>query len=173
MSLRRFFRRRRADAELMEEMESYMAEEIAENVARGIPEEEARRRARIKFGNPGAVREMLWQQNTVAIIDNLWRDLKIRHQNTGADAGICHDCDSYDGAGHRRECGALHGGAQRPAETFAFPGSKPTNRFVSKVDERGGHGSGGRFLRLAKGIPELPANGHLAMDRLQHDWRSR
>ena len=36
MSLRRFFRRRRADAELMEEMESYMAEEIAESTARGI-----------------------------------------------------------------------------------------------------------------------------------------
>ena len=30
----------------------------------------------IKFGNPGAVRETLWQQNTVTIIDNLWRDLK-------------------------------------------------------------------------------------------------
>jgi predicted permease len=76
MSLHRFFRRRRADAELMEEMESYMAEEIAENMARGIPEDEARRRARIKFGNPGAIRETLWQQNTVAIIDNLWRDLR-------------------------------------------------------------------------------------------------
>jgi predicted permease len=75
MSWHRFFRRRRADAELMEEMESYMAGEIAENVARGIPQEEARRRARIKFGNPGAVREMLWQQNTVTMIDNLWRDL--------------------------------------------------------------------------------------------------
>jgi predicted permease len=60
----------------MEEMESYMAEEIAENVARGIPEEEARRRARMKLGNPRAVREMLWQQNTVMMIDNLWRDLR-------------------------------------------------------------------------------------------------
>jgi predicted permease len=76
MSWHRFFRRRRGDAELMAEMEGYMAEEIAENVARGIPEEEARRRARIKFGNPGAVRETLWQQNTVTIIDNLWRDLR-------------------------------------------------------------------------------------------------
>jgi ABC-type antimicrobial peptide transport system permease subunit len=76
LSWHRFFRRRRADAELMAEMESYMAGEIAENVARGIPEEEARRRARIKFGNPGAVRETLWQQNTVTIIDNLWRDLR-------------------------------------------------------------------------------------------------
>jgi predicted permease len=72
----RFFHRRRADAELMEEMESYMEEEIAENMARGVPEDEARRRARIKFGNPGVVRETLWQQNTVAVADNLWRDLR-------------------------------------------------------------------------------------------------
>jgi len=76
MSWRRLFRRKRADAELMEEIEGYMAEEVAENVACGIPEEEARRRARIKFGNPGTVREMLWQQNTVTMIDNLWRDLR-------------------------------------------------------------------------------------------------
>jgi predicted permease len=76
MSWHRFFRRRRADAELMAEMESYMAGEIAENVARGIPEEEALRRARIRFGNPAAVRETLWQQNTVTIIDNFWRDLR-------------------------------------------------------------------------------------------------
>ena len=76
MSWHRFFRRRRADAELMAEMESYMTGEIAENVARGIPEEEAMRRARIRFGNPAAVRETLWQQNTVTIIDNFWRDLR-------------------------------------------------------------------------------------------------
>ena len=76
MSWHRFFRRRRADAELMAEMESYMAGEIAENVARGIPEEEAMRRARIRFGNPAAVRETLWQQNTVTIIHNFWRDLR-------------------------------------------------------------------------------------------------
>jgi putative ABC transport system permease protein len=76
MSWRRLFRRKRADAELMEEIEDYMAEEVAENVACGIPEEEARRRARIKFGNPGTVREILWQQNTVTMIDNVWSDLK-------------------------------------------------------------------------------------------------
>ena len=76
MSWRRFFRRRRADAELMDEIESYMAEEIAEDVARGMPAEEARRRARIKFGNPAAVRETLWRQNTISLVDKLARDLR-------------------------------------------------------------------------------------------------
>jgi len=76
MSWHRFFRRGRADAELIEEVESYMAEEIAENIARGMPSAEARRQARIKLGNPQRVREELWQQNTVALFDNLWRDLR-------------------------------------------------------------------------------------------------
>jgi putative ABC transport system permease protein len=76
MSWHRFFRRSRADAELMEEVESYMAEEVAENVARGMTSTEAQRQARIKLGNPQGVREELWRQNTVTMIDNLWRDLK-------------------------------------------------------------------------------------------------
>jgi predicted permease len=76
MSWRRFFRRRHADAELMYEMESYIAEEVAENVARGMTEVEARRRAYIKFGNPGVIRETLWRQNTVSFVDGLLRDLR-------------------------------------------------------------------------------------------------
>ena len=76
MSWHRFFRRRRADAELIEEVESYLAEEIAENIARGMTPVEATRHARIKLGNPQRVREELWQQNTITMIDNLWRDLR-------------------------------------------------------------------------------------------------
>jgi predicted permease len=76
MSWRKFFRRRRADAELLDEMESYIAEEIAENVARGMPEEEASRQARIKLGNATRARETLWRQNSVAWFDSLVRDLR-------------------------------------------------------------------------------------------------
>jgi putative ABC transport system permease protein len=72
----RFFRRRRADAELREEIEAYLAEETAENIARGMKPEEARRMARIKLGNPRSVRETLWQQNSVSLVDTLGRDLK-------------------------------------------------------------------------------------------------
>jgi predicted permease len=76
MSWLRFFRRKRSQAELLEEIDVYLAEEIAENVARGMSPEEARRRARIKLGNPQRVGESLWQQNTITAVDNLWRDLK-------------------------------------------------------------------------------------------------
>ena len=76
MIWRKFFRRRRADAELAHEMDLHLAEEVKENIARGMQPDEARRRARLKFGNPLQVRENLWRQNTVPITDNLWRDLK-------------------------------------------------------------------------------------------------
>jgi predicted permease len=75
-SLLRLFRRRRADAELMEEIESHMAEEVAENMARGMTEEEAHRQARIKLGNAVVARESLWQQNSVAFVDKLVSDLR-------------------------------------------------------------------------------------------------
>jgi predicted permease len=77
MSWSRFFKRERADAELVEEMEGFLAEEVAENMGRGMSEAEARRRAHIKFGNAQKVRESLWRQNTVSMVDKVWRDLGV------------------------------------------------------------------------------------------------
>jgi hypothetical protein len=76
MNWSRFFRRKRVDADLVGEIEGHIAEEIAENRSRGMSEEEAKRQARIKFGNPAAVRESLWRQNTIPFVDNLVRDLR-------------------------------------------------------------------------------------------------
>lgn len=76
MSWRRFFRRKRSDAELQQEIDAYLQEEAAENIARGMSPEEAQRRARIKLGNPLVIRETLWKQNTIAVLDNFTRDLK-------------------------------------------------------------------------------------------------
>lgn len=76
MSWRRFFRRKRADAELGQEIDFYLAEEMDENIARGMKADEARRKAYVKLGNSQQVREGLWQQNTLALLDNPWRDLK-------------------------------------------------------------------------------------------------
>jgi putative ABC transport system permease protein len=75
MSWVRFFRRKRNDAELLAEIDGYMAEEIAENVARGMPEEEARRLARVKLGSVEKVRETLWLENTLSV-EKLWHDVK-------------------------------------------------------------------------------------------------
>ena len=62
MSLFRFFHRERSDAELLNEIEAFLSEETADNEARGMSPDEARRQARIKLGNPQKVRESLWTQ---------------------------------------------------------------------------------------------------------------
>ena len=77
MSWQKFFQRRREDADLLQEIEVFLSEEIAKNIARGMSPEEARRQARIKFGSPETVRESLWQQNTISLIDSIWRDLRV------------------------------------------------------------------------------------------------
>ena len=76
MQWRGWWRRRRKDEELTAEMESYLAEEMDENLARGMSADEARRQAYVKLGNPQLVRERLWRQNTIALLDGLARDLK-------------------------------------------------------------------------------------------------
>jgi len=76
MTFSRFMHRRRKDADLVAEIESHLAHEQDEAIARGLSPEEARRRARLKFGNPGSVRERVWQYRSVPWIENLWRDIR-------------------------------------------------------------------------------------------------
>jgi predicted permease len=76
MNFSRFFKRRRNDAEVAQEIELHLAQEIADNRARGMSEQEARRQAHLKFGSARRVREDLWQHNTFAPLDHLWRDLR-------------------------------------------------------------------------------------------------
>ncbi len=76
MSLKRFFHRRRGDADLAQEIELHLAQEVEDNRARGMSEEDARRQAYLKFGSPRRVREEVWQQNTWAVFENVWRDLR-------------------------------------------------------------------------------------------------
>ena len=47
MSWLRFFRRKRSDVELQEEMDAFLREETADNEARGMSADEARRLARV------------------------------------------------------------------------------------------------------------------------------
>jgi predicted permease len=72
----RFFRRKHSDADLQDEMETFLAEETAENEARGMSPDEARRQARVKLGNAQKVRESLWTQNSPQPLARIVRDLK-------------------------------------------------------------------------------------------------
>ena len=76
MGLERFLRRRRDDIELAQELETHIAQEIDDNLGRGMPAGEARRQAYIKFGNARRVREEVWEQNTLRFFENALRDIR-------------------------------------------------------------------------------------------------
>lgn len=76
MNLKRLFRRSREDSELSEELESHLAHEIDDNVARGMSPEEARRRAYVRLGNPHRIREKVWETNRIAWLEDTWRDFR-------------------------------------------------------------------------------------------------
>lgn len=75
MAFTRFFRRSRWDDERARELESYLALETDENIARGMSPQAARDAARRKLGNATRIREEIYRMNTVAALDHAWRDL--------------------------------------------------------------------------------------------------
>ncbi|MBW4026635.1 MAG: ABC transporter permease [Acidobacteria bacterium] len=75
MPYRRFSKRKAEDAELASELQAHLDCEVEENIARGMPEDEARRRARVKLGNQTRVREEVWEGNSLAWLEGIRRDL--------------------------------------------------------------------------------------------------
>lgn len=73
---RGFSERKRRDEDLSRELDSYLAHEIDDNLARGMNSAAAREAALRKLGNPTCVREVIYEMNSVRPIDSLWRDLK-------------------------------------------------------------------------------------------------
>ena len=76
MHWERFFRRARWDRDRLQEVESYVQIETDENVARGMPHEDALAAARRKFGNTTLIREEIYRMNTVTFVDTLARELR-------------------------------------------------------------------------------------------------
>ena len=86
MSIKRFFRRSAEDSELSEELESHLAHEIDDNLARGMSPDEARRLAYVKLGNPLLIRDRVWETKNLrplripgaicAMRRALWRKLR-------------------------------------------------------------------------------------------------
>ncbi len=73
--LTRFLDRRRKDRERLEEIETHIAEASDYHISRGVDAREARRMARVRFGNPQAYREKVSDMNRLPVMDTLGRDL--------------------------------------------------------------------------------------------------
>src|SRR6516225_9927944 len=76
MGIGKFFRRRQDDAVLEQELATHLDQEAEDNVARGMPQDEARRQAYLKLGSPRRVHEDLWAQKTLGFFERLLRDLR-------------------------------------------------------------------------------------------------
>jgi predicted permease len=70
------FRRRRSADDFAEEIQSHVELEADELEREGLSEEEARRRARVKFGNAQVAQERFYLSNRVVWFDNLLDDIK-------------------------------------------------------------------------------------------------
>jgi putative ABC transport system permease protein len=76
MSWSRFFRRRYWDQVRARELDAYIEFETDENIARGMPAQEARRAAHLKLGNPTLVREEMYRMNSIGFLEIFWHDLR-------------------------------------------------------------------------------------------------
>src|SRR5687767_5224212 len=76
MSWRRFLRRAQWDRDRAEELRSYLEIETDDNIARGMPPDEARRAAKVKLGNTVRIREEIYQMNTIGLLESLGRDVR-------------------------------------------------------------------------------------------------
>jgi predicted permease len=74
--IRNLGRRERVDAEIDAELRSHIQMAVEEAVHSGIPEAEARRAARLRFGNPVVMREKTTAADAALGIDGLGRDFR-------------------------------------------------------------------------------------------------
>jgi putative ABC transport system permease protein len=76
MGFQRYLDREDKDRDLTEEIQSHLAHEADDNLARGLSETESQRQARLKFGNPLTVRQRVWSYRSLPLIENIWRDIR-------------------------------------------------------------------------------------------------
>lgn len=74
MGLRRFFKRTAWDRERAREIEAHIALMTDDLRGRGYSSDEASRRARARFGNPVAIREEIYEMNSISLIETIVRD---------------------------------------------------------------------------------------------------
>ncbi|MFZ0821596.1 MAG: ABC transporter permease [Candidatus Acidiferrales bacterium] len=70
------FRKQRRDRELADEIESNLQLHIEDNLRRGMPQEEARRQAVLKFGGVESAKESYRDRRGIPFLDHLFQDVR-------------------------------------------------------------------------------------------------
>ena len=76
MSWLRLRRRDRLEGELDRELRDHVERQVADHVRAGVPEAEARRRARLEFGGLDQIKELCRDVRGTRWIDETWQDLR-------------------------------------------------------------------------------------------------
>jgi predicted permease len=74
--MRRFFRRGRLDAERVREMQAHIDHHVDDLIAQGYSADDARRQAHRRFGNATAIREEIYDMNSVPVVEPILRDVR-------------------------------------------------------------------------------------------------
>src|SRR5690348_11501675 len=70
------FHRSKLDQEIEAELRSHVEMRTADNIAAGMPPEDARRDALLRFGNRNALKERVTEADAHMFLDSFWRDLR-------------------------------------------------------------------------------------------------
>ena len=90
-TLRKFanlFHRVRVDRDIAAELDAHLAMRIEENMARGMTAEEARRSARVLFGNPLTTRERVFAADATLGLEQFWTDVRHAWRQLAASPGF-------------------------------------------------------------------------------------
>src|SRR5580698_3564464 len=82
------FRRRRSTEDCAEEIKAHLELEADELESEGLSEEEARRRARVEFGNVQTAQERFYLRSRMVWFDNLLRDIKFAIRQLARNPGF-------------------------------------------------------------------------------------
>lgn len=74
--IRNLFLRIEIDREIDAELQAHIEMRTEDNVAAGMPAEQARRQALIRFGNPAATKERVVGMDVFLIIESIWSDIR-------------------------------------------------------------------------------------------------
>src|SRR5258708_25900172 len=83
-----YFRSSRLDGELDQELEAHIAMAAADHIRSGMPEEQARRKARLEFGGVAQLREQHRSARGLPFLDTLRQDLRYTFRTLHRDAAF-------------------------------------------------------------------------------------
>ncbi len=86
--LRNTVRSERLSGDLDRELEFHLAERVDELVESGMSEEEARREARLRFGNPGVLKERTRERDVLPWLESLGADVRYALRSLRASPGF-------------------------------------------------------------------------------------